>query len=113
VRNGRYGKFVGCANYPECKHIEPLERPVDTGVTCPQCHQGTLLARKSRRGKPFFSCSTYPKCDYAVWNEPVAEPCPTCAWPILTTKTTKSRGTERVCPQRDCSFSEAVRDEAG
>jgi len=113
VRNGRYGKFVGCANYPGCKHIEPLERPVDTGVACPQCGKGTLLARKSRKGKPFYSCSTYPKCDYAVWNEPLAEPCPTCAWPILTTKTTKSRGTERVCPQRDCSYSEAVSEETG
>ncbi len=112
VRNGRYGKFVGCANYPDCRHIEPLEKPTDTGVACPQCGQGTLMARKSRKGKPFYSCSTYPKCDYAVWNEPVAEPCPACAWPILTVKTTKSRGTERVCPQRECSFTEAVTEEA-
>ena len=112
VRNGRYGKFAGCANYPECRHIEPLERPVDTGVACPQCGKGTLMARKSRKGKPFYSCSTYPKCDYAVWNPPLAEPCPTCAWPILTVKTTKSRGTERVCPQRECSYSEAVPEEA-
>ncbi len=112
VRNGRYGKFAGCANYPECRHIEPLERPVDTGVACPQCGKGTLMARKSRKGKPFYSCSTYPKCDYAVWNPPLAEPCPTCAWPILTLKTTKSRGTERVCPQRECSYSEAVPEEA-
>ncbi len=112
VRNGRYGKFAGCANYPECRHIEPLERPTDTGVACPQCGKGTLMARKSRRGKPFYSCSTYPKCDYAVWNPPLAEPCPECAWPILTVKTTKSRGTERVCPQRECSYSEAVPEEA-
>ena len=111
VRTGRYGKFAGCAAYPECKHIEPLERPTDTGVACPQCGKGSLMSRKSRRGKPFFSCSTYPKCDYAVWNEPLAEPCPTCAWPILTLKTTKSRGTERVCPQRECSYSEAVSEE--
>jgi DNA topoisomerase-1 len=111
VRSGRYGKFAGCANYPECRHIEPLERPVDTGVTCPQCGKGTLMARKSRRGKPFYSCSTYPKDDYAVWNPPLAEPCPKCAWPILTLKTTKSRGTERVCPQRECSFSEPVPEE--
>jgi len=112
VRDGRYGKFIGCASYPDCKHIEPLERPVDTGVACPQCGKGTLMARKSRKGKQFFSCSTYPKCDYAVWNAPLAEPCPTCAWPILTLKTTKSRGTERVCPQRECSYSESVTEEA-
>ncbi|HEY5789542.1 MAG TPA: DNA topoisomerase, partial [Gammaproteobacteria bacterium] len=108
VRSGRYGKFVGCGNYPTCKHMEPLERPQDTGVACPQCGKGTLLARKSRRGKPFYSCSTYPKCDYAVWNEPLATPCPACQWPILTVKTTRSRGTERVCPQRECNFSEAA-----
>ncbi len=50
--------------------------------------------------------SGYPKCDYATWNEPVSEPCPNCGWPILTIKTTKRRGTEKVCPQQDCSFAE-------
>lgn len=105
-RQGRYGKFIGCSGYPSCKYIEPLEKPADTGVQCPKCNEGTLMKRKSRRGKIFFSCSTYPKCDYATWNEPVAEPCPSCGWPILTIKTTKRRGTEKVCPQQDCSFSE-------
>jgi DNA topoisomerase I len=106
IKKGRYGKFIGCSAYPKCKHIEPLERPEDTGVTCPQCHKGTLQKKKSRRGKPFYSCSTYPKCDYAVWNEPIAGPCPKCGWPILTLKTTRSKGTERVCPQKECGFSE-------
>jgi len=105
-KQGRYGKFIGCSGYPKCRYIEPLEKPKDTGVTCPKCHKGTLMQRKSRRGKIFYSCSTYPKCDYAVWNEPVAEPCPQCGWPILTIKTTKRRGTEKVCPQQDCSFTE-------
>jgi DNA topoisomerase I len=102
IRTGRYGKFIGCSSYPDCKYIEPLEKPTDTGVECPQCHKGTMLKRKSRRGKIFYSCSTYPDCDYAVWNEPVDGPCPDCGWPILTIKTTKSKGTERVCPQKDC-----------
>ncbi len=105
-KQGRYGKFIGCSSYPKCKHIEPLEKPKDTGVKCPKCHKGTLMQRKSRRGKIFYSCSTYPKCDYAVWNEPVAENCPTCGWPVLTIKTTKRRGTEKVCPQQECSFAE-------
>ena len=105
-KQGRYGKFIGCSGYPKCKHIEPLEKPKDTGVECPKCHKGTLMQRKSRRGKIFFSCSTYPKCDYATWNEPIKEPCPTCGWPILTVKTTKRRGTEKVCPQQECSFAE-------
>ncbi len=106
IREGRYGKFIGCSGYPDCKHIEPLEQPEDTGVKCPKCGKGTLLRRKSRRGKIFFSCSTYPDCDYAVWNEPIDEPCPDCGWPILTIKTTRSKGTEKVCPQKECGFAE-------
>lgn len=106
IREGKYGKFIGCSAFPACNHIEPLEKPVDTGVSCPECNQGSLMQRKSRRGKVFYSCSTYPKCSYAVWNEPLAEKCPECDWPILTMKTTKRRGTEKVCPQRECGFSE-------
>ncbi len=113
IKKGRYGKFIGCSAYPKCKHIEPLERPEDTGVTCPQCGKGTLQKKKSRRGKIFYSCSTYPKCDYAVWNEPIAEPCPKCGWPVLTVKTTRSKGTEKVCPQKDCGFSEPQEAEDG
>ncbi len=105
IKRGKYGKFIGCTGYPKCRFIEPLERPQDTGVACPKCNKGTLLKKKSRRGKVFYSCSTYPTCDYAVWNEPVAGPCPTCGWPILTIKVTRSRGAEKVCPQRNCSYS--------
>ncbi len=116
VKQGRYGKFIGCSTYPKCKHIEPLEKPEDTGITCPVCNHGTLMKRKSRRGKIFYSCSTYPSCDYAVWNEPVEGPCPRCGWPVLTIKTTKRKGTERVCPQKECTFAEPyeslVKDEA-
>ncbi len=108
IRTGKYGKFIGCSSYPKCKHIESLEQPKNTGVQCPQCEKGEILTRKSRRGKVFYSCSEYPDCDYALWNEPLKEPCPKCNWPILTLKTTKSRGTEKVCPQKDCDFSEKV-----
>lgn len=107
-RIGKYGKFIGCSSYPKCKHIESLEQPANTGVDCPQCEKGEILTRKSRRGKVFYSCSEYPKCDYALWNEPLKEACPNCQWPILTIKTTKSKGTEKVCPQKDCGFSEKV-----
>jgi DNA topoisomerase-1 len=106
IRSGRYGKFIGCSSYPECKYIEPLEKPADTGVQCPQCKQGNLLKRKSRRGKIFYSCSRYPDCEYAIWNEPLATPCPECHWPITSIKTTKRSGTQRVCPQQDCKFAE-------
>ncbi len=106
VRSGPYGRFIGCSNYPKCKFIEPLVKPADTAVSCPQCNKGTMLQRRSRRGKIFYSCSTYPTCDYAVWNEPVATPCPECQWPILTVKTTKRGGSELVCPQKECGHTE-------
>lgn len=105
IKAGRYGKFIGCSNYPNCKHMEPLEKPADTGIVCPECKQGSILKRKSRYGKIFFSCSRYPDCKYAIWNEPIAESCPKCNWPILTIKVTKRRGTEKVCPQKECGFS--------
>ncbi|NKB46235.1 MAG: type I DNA topoisomerase [Legionellales bacterium] len=110
IKHGPYGKFIGCSNYPNCKFIEPFEKPEDTEVPCPKCHQGNLLKRKSRRGKIFYSCATYPKCDYAIWNPPLAEPCPKCQWPILTLKTTKRHGEQKVCPQPECKFTENVAD---
>jgi DNA topoisomerase-1 len=108
VKSGPYGKFIGCSAYPKCRYIEPLEKPRDSGVSCPQCGKGSLVERRSRYGKIFYSCSTYPACNYAVWNPPIAEPCPKCKWPILTLKTTKRRGTEKVCPRKECGFSAPV-----
>ena len=81
-----------------------MDKPEDTEVECPQCHNGNLMKRKSRRGKIFYSCVTYPKCDYAVWDQPLAASCPSCAWPVMTLKTTKRRGTEKVCPK--CKHAE-------
>lgn len=105
IKVGRYGKFIGCSGYPGCKHIEPLEKPEDTGVECPECKKGNLIKRKSRFGKLFYSCSTYPACSYAVWNPPLQEPCPNCAWPLLTLKVTKRRGAEKVCPRKECGYA--------
>ena len=108
IKAGPYGKFIGCTSYPKCKFIEPLEKPKDTGVSCPECKEGALIERKSRYGKLFYSCNSYPKCKYATWNPPINEPCPKCGWPILTIKITKRRGTEKVCPQKDCGFVEQI-----
>jgi DNA topoisomerase-1 len=108
IKSGPYGKFIGCSGYPKCRFIEPLEKPKDSGVVCPECKKGSLIERKSRYGKMFYSCSTYPDCKYAVWNPPLNEPCPKCGWPILTIKTTKRRGTEKVCPQKECGFTEVI-----
>jgi len=108
IKIGRYGKFIGCSHYPKCKYMESLEKPADTGIECPECQQGKLLKRKSRYGKVFYSCSTYPACHYAIWNEPIAQPCPRCAWPVTTIKTTKRRGIERVCPRKECGYAESM-----
>ncbi|MCS5709816.1 type I DNA topoisomerase [Candidatus Berkiella aquae] len=106
IKKGKYGKFIGCSSYPDCKFIEPLEKPEDTGVECPSCKEGNILKRKSRQGKIFYSCARYPDCKYALWYQPLNEPCPLCEWPITAVKITKKNGTERVCPQQSCKFSE-------
>lgn len=111
IKRGRYGKFIGCSSYPDCNHMEPLEPPKDTGVQCPECKKGSMLKRKSRYGKVFYSCERYPDCKYAVWNYPLAEICPKCSHPMLTIKTTKRRGTEKVCPQKDCRYAEPYDEE--
>ncbi len=108
-RTGRYGPFVSCINYPECKYIQKKAQ-VDTGIACPQCEKGTLLEKKSRRGKVFYSCSNYPKCQYALWNPPVKETCPQCSFPILEEKQTKKNHVFR-CPQPDCNYVREYEEE--
>ncbi|NCX94475.1 MAG: DNA topoisomerase I, partial [Gammaproteobacteria bacterium] len=103
LRQGRFGKFIGCTNYPKCKHIEPLIKPQSTEVRCPECHEGELMERRSRFGKIFYSCNRYPTCKYAIWNKPIEERCPSCGWPVMTLKTTKRYGTQKVCPQKNCA----------
>lgn len=110
IKHGRFGKFIGCGNYPKCKHIESLNKPADTGVECPECKQGKIVKRQSRKGRVFFSCNRYPDCKYAIWNEPIAQACPKCAWPILTVKKTKKRGTELVCPRQTCGYVKQVEE---
>lgn len=111
IKVGKYGRFVGCSNYPDCRFIEPLEKPTDTGVECPKCHSAKILQRKSRKGKIFYSCGAYPKCDYALWNEPIDKPCPKCAWPILTVKETKRSGRQVLCPHEGCGYVNSQDDE--
>lgn len=111
-KTGRYGKFIACSNYPDCNHIESINKPKDTEVECPSCKKGTILERKSRKGKIFYSCSDYPKCKYAIWYLPIKEACPKCAWPILMMKETKRAGKQKVCPQDECDFSVTVDDDA-
>ncbi len=76
LRMGRFGKFIACSNYPQCRYTRPLL--VKTGVTCPKCRQGELVERRSRRGKVFYGCERYPACDFSTWQRPIAAPCPDC-----------------------------------
>ncbi|MFV9988659.1 MAG: type I DNA topoisomerase [Coxiella endosymbiont of Dermacentor nuttalli] len=108
IKSGYYGKFIGCCGYPNCHYMEPLKKPKDTKVTCPKCNKGTILQRKSRRGKIFYSCARYPGCDYAIWNMPINQECPKCHWPILSIKKMKTQGTKKVCPQKSCKFIESL-----
>ncbi|OSM00394.1 putative DNA topoisomerase I [Magnetofaba australis IT-1] len=108
IKTGRYGKYLACSGYPDCKNNQPLNKPRDTGVKCPECGKGTFLEKKSRRGKVFYSCSGYPKCKKALWDEPLEQPCPKCGAPFVTVKTTKKRGVEHVCVAEGCDWRETV-----
>lgn len=108
VKKGRYGNFLGCSAYPKCKNIQPLTKPEDTGVTCPECGEGTFVKKKSRRGKEFYSCSRYPACKNALWHKPVAQPCPKCGAPVVTERTGKRRGTEHVCASEGCGWRQQI-----
>jgi DNA topoisomerase-1 len=110
VRVGRYGKFLGCSGYPECTSIRPLVRPTSIDFRCPDCHEGDLLERRSRRGKVFYGCSRYPKCRFAVWNRPVDRRCPQCDAAYLLEKTTKRYGTQLRCAREGCDFVESVEE---
>ncbi len=108
LRWGKYGKFLGCSGYPECKTIRPLEKPVDLGIKCPDCGEGNVKERKSRWGKMFYGCDRYPECKFATWDKPVPGPCPDCNDPILVEKTTKRAGRTRRCRRKECGFSTPI-----
>lgn len=113
LKRSRFGTFLGCTGYPECKNIRKLGKPAvakSTGVPCPDCGQGVIEEKQSRRGKIFFSCNRYPDCKFALWDRPVAIPCPQCAAPFLVEKTTKKLGTRRLCRKEGCGYSEQVEE---
>jgi DNA topoisomerase-1 len=104
IKEGRYGKYLACSGYPECRNNQPLVKPKSLDITCPICKEGEIMEKKSRYGKIFYSCNRYPKCKYALWDKPFAEPCPKCAFPIVVEKTTKRAGTVRKCPREECDY---------
>jgi len=84
VKSGKYGMFIGCMNYPDCRFTVKEDDDDDyEPVTCPQCREGELHMRASKKGKSFYACNQYPKCDYLVNHKPVEKACESCHWPIL------------------------------
>ncbi|MGN1113134.1 MAG: type I DNA topoisomerase, partial [Acutalibacteraceae bacterium] len=105
VKVGRYGKFIACPGYPECKNIKKFVQ--ETGVKCPKCG-GNVIVRKSKRGRVFYGCSNYPDCDFVSWNEPVNEKCPLCG-EILYKK--KGKKPVLFCAKEGCGFQKAIEEE--
>ncbi len=103
LKHGRFGEFTACSNYPTCKYVKQNF----IGVACPQCKEGQIVQRRSRRGKTFFGCNRYPECDFVAWNKPVAEPCPACGSPYLVEKWSKDHAVI-ACPNKECKFKRAV-----
>ncbi len=109
-KEGRFGLFLACTGYPECKHTESVngeQNGKNIGVNCPQTDcPGTIIERKSKRGKIFFGCSNYPDCTFASWDKPVNKSCPDCNSVYLVEKETKRDGKSLKCPEKDCGFKE-------
>jgi DNA topoisomerase-1 len=106
MRHGRYGTFVACSNYPKCKYVKKDTK--DTGIACPEDCGGTLVRKKTKRGKIFYGCSRFPKCKYATWDEPVAQPCPECERPFVLRKNLIKGKPYVYCSDENCSFKQTV-----
>ncbi|HET6371239.1 MAG TPA: topoisomerase DNA-binding C4 zinc finger domain-containing protein, partial [Nitrospiria bacterium] len=103
IKTGRFGRFLACSGYPECK----TTRPLTTGVPCPEpgCG-GALVEKRTKRGRIFYSCSHYPKCKFALWERPVPKGCPQCSAPFLVEKREKDGGTYLLCRTEGCGYRE-------
>jgi DNA topoisomerase-1 len=106
VKRGRFGRFLACSGYPECKN----SKPISVGVSCPDCKQGYLTERRSRRGRTFFGCNRYPECKFALWDRPLNEPCPVCSSPYILQKYSKRDGPYVACPNSECSYRRSSED---
>ncbi|WP_343343309.1 type I DNA topoisomerase [Terrisporobacter petrolearius] len=98
IKYGRFGKFMACKNYPDCKNTKPLVNKV--GVKCPKCKDGDIILRKSKKGKAFYGCSNYPECDFISWYKPTGEICKECG-SYMVEKQTKSE-TKEICSNKEC-----------
>lgn len=104
IKMGRFGKFLACPNFPECKNTMPLLEKI--GIKCPKCGDGEIIKKRSKKGRVFYGCSSYPDCDFVSWGKPIEKKCPVCG-SLLTEPTTK-RGKYYSCSNPECSHKEAI-----
>ncbi|MCD1147079.1 type I DNA topoisomerase [Peptoniphilus sp. KCTC 25270] len=100
IKMGRYGKFLACPGFPDCRNTKPFEEKI--GVKCPDCETGDIIVKRSKKGRKFFGCSNYPECEFVSWNEPINEKCPKCG-SILTKKEFKN-STQIRCHNAKCDY---------
>jgi DNA topoisomerase-1 len=100
---GRYGEFVACSNYPTCKYVKQKT----IGVKCPECSEGDISERRSKKGKTFFGCTRYPDCSFVAWAKPINEKCPECSSPYMVEKYLKS-GAFLQCPNAECKHKQPL-----
>lgn len=98
---GRYGKFMACSNFPECRNTKAIMKPI--GVKCPNCETGEIVERKSKTKRIFYGCNTYPECDFVSWDKPISRPCPKCSALLVEKKIKK--GIQIHCT--NCDYEEA------
>lgn len=97
IKLGRYGKFYACSNFPDCRNTKAIVK--EFGVTCPVCHEGQVIERKSKKNRIFYGCSRYPECDFTSWDKPVGRPCPKCGQYLVEKKV--KGGKQVVCINGD------------
>lgn len=105
IKRGRFGEFLACPGYPECKNAKPIVEELE--VPCPECGK-PIVAKKSKKGKKFFGCTGYPECKFVSWHEPVKEKCPKCN-SYMVLKYSKSKGTFIECANSECGYKEEVK----
>jgi len=106
LRKGKYGNFTACSKYPDCKYIKSEKK--DLGIACPEGCGGTIVRKKTRRGKVFYGCSRYPKCKFATWDEPVTQDCPECGRPFVLRKNRIKGNSYLYCSAPECSYKEDI-----
>lgn len=109
LRSGRYGPFIACSDYPRCTYTKKDRK--DTGIPCPSECGGTIVRKKTKKGKIFFGCSNFPKCKFATWDEPISQPCPECGREFLLRRNPIKGEPSIYCSNDQCSFEETVERE--